>query len=165
MGTSAMSRVGRSWQASLTPGAACTRSSTACSAALGTGSPTTSPRTRMRQVEQRPRPPHTCACGILLMRLASSTLKPRATRIVRSGYMQAPEPTATSAGRLAEQRQRRQKHRERKQQFFHARVERLEPEPEMDPEAAVNPNDQQQNRLQRASKGAKAQKFASTCAY
>ena len=54
---------------------------------------------------------------------------------------------------VAEQRQRRQKHRDRKQQFLHARVERLEPEPEMDPEAAVNPNDQQQNCLQRAEQG------------
>src|SRR5580700_859976 len=54
---------------------------------------------------------------------------------------------------VAEQRQRGQKHRDRKQQFPRARVERLEPEPEMDPEAAVNPNDQQQNRLQRAEQG------------
>ena len=35
IGTKAMSRVGRNWQASLTSGPACTRSSTACSAALG----------------------------------------------------------------------------------------------------------------------------------
>ena len=34
MGASVMSLVGRSWQASLTSGPACTRSSTACSAAL-----------------------------------------------------------------------------------------------------------------------------------
>src|SRR5580693_9928645 len=54
---------------------------------------------------------------------------------------------------VAEQRQRGQKHRDRKQRFLHARVERLEPEPEMDPEAAVDPNDQQQNCLQRAEQG------------
>src|ERR1700722_6184928 len=54
---------------------------------------------------------------------------------------------------VAEQRQRRQKHSDRKQWFLHARVERFEPEPEMDPEAAVNPNDQQQNGLQRAEQG------------
>src|SRR6202162_705588 len=54
---------------------------------------------------------------------------------------------------VAEQRQRRQKHRDRKQQALHAWVERLESEPEMDPEAAVNPDNQQQNRLQRAEQG------------
>src|SRR5438477_502355 len=38
---------------------------------------------RMRQVEQRPRPPHTEACGMRAERLASSTVMPRGMRTSR----------------------------------------------------------------------------------
>src|ERR1035437_1865308 len=48
----------------------------------GSGSDVQSPITRMRQVEQRARPPQTLACGTLLRRLASSTLRPLGTRTV-----------------------------------------------------------------------------------
>ena len=51
---------------------------------------------------------------------------------------------------IAEQRERGQKHGDRKKQLLRAGIKRLEPQPEMDAEAAVNPDDQQQNRLQRA---------------
>ena len=61
---------------------------------------------------------------------------------------------------VAEQRQRRQQHRDREQQVLHAWIERLEPQPEVDAEAAVNPDDQQQNRLQRRrARASLTQKF------
>ena len=44
---------------------------------------------------------------------------------------------------IAKQRERGQKHRDRQQQRLHPGVERLEPEPEMESETAVNPHDQQ----------------------
>jgi hypothetical protein len=46
------------------------------SSGSGGGSSAGSPATRIRQVEQRPRPPHTDACGIPAQRLASSTGPP-----------------------------------------------------------------------------------------
>jgi len=55
-----------------------TRPSTNASRCDGAGRPLQSPMMRMRQVEQRARPPHTLACGTLLRRLASSTLNPSA---------------------------------------------------------------------------------------
>src|SRR4030088_3397776 len=73
---------GLSWQARRIAGSAPapTRVSTNASRLDGAGSDAQSPITRMRQVEQRARPPHTLACGTLLRRLASSTLRPFGTR-------------------------------------------------------------------------------------
>src|SRR6202023_659140 len=74
---------GRSWQARRIDGSAApTRLSTNASRGDGCGSELESPITRMRQVEQRARPPQTLACGTLLRRLASSTLRPFGTRTV-----------------------------------------------------------------------------------
>ena len=57
---------GRSWQASRIDGSdAPTRLSTKASRGDGSGSALQSPITRMRQVEQRARPPQTLACGTL----------------------------------------------------------------------------------------------------
>jgi hypothetical protein len=44
---------------------------------------------------------------------------------------------------VSEQRKRRQEHRGGQKKLFHARIERLQPQPEMQPEATVNPDDQQ----------------------
>src|SRR5260221_5369436 len=73
---------GLSWQARRMAGSepAPTRLSTNASRLDGCGSDVQSPITRMRQVEQRARPPQTLACGTLLRRLASSTPKPFGTR-------------------------------------------------------------------------------------
>ncbi len=57
-------------------GAAPTRLSTNASRWTAPATTLQSPITRMRQVEQRARPPQTLACGTLLRRLASSTLRP-----------------------------------------------------------------------------------------
>ena len=54
---------------------------------------------------------------------------------------------------IAEQRKGGEKHRDRKKELMRARIERLQPQPEMDAEAAVNPYDQQENRLQHAGNG------------
>ena len=51
---------------------------------------------------------------------------------------------------IAEQRERRQEHGDRQKQLMRAGIKRLQPQPEMDAETAVNPDDQQQDRLQRA---------------
>jgi hypothetical protein len=62
------------------------RASTRRSSAEGGGrasAPAWAPAIRTRQVEQRPRPPHTDACGIPRARLASSTLVPRGTATTR----------------------------------------------------------------------------------
>src|ERR1700682_3814061 len=69
---------GLSWQARRIAGSepAPTRLSTNASRLEGSGSELQSPIMRIRQVEQRARPPHTLACGTLLRRLASSTLRP-----------------------------------------------------------------------------------------
>src|SRR5664279_970226 len=79
-----MSVSGRSWQARRIAGSepAPTRLSTNASRLDGSGRSAQSPITRMRQVEQRARPPQTLACGTLLRRLASSTLRPLGTRTV-----------------------------------------------------------------------------------
>ena len=74
---------GRSWQASRTDGGAFMRASTACSVALGGGRTSAPSVTRMRQVEQRPRPPHSAAWGMPLPRLASRTEVPRGTVTAR----------------------------------------------------------------------------------
>ena len=63
--------------------AAPTRASTKASRHDGSGKLSQSPITRIRQVEQRARPPHMLACGTLWRRLASSTLRPFGTRTVR----------------------------------------------------------------------------------
>src|SRR6266849_2814370 len=75
---------GLSWQARRIAGSepAPTRLSTNASRLDGSGSDVQSPMMRIRQVEQRARPPHTLACGTLLRRLASSTLRPFGTRTV-----------------------------------------------------------------------------------
>src|SRR5713226_10049462 len=75
---------GLSWQARRIAGSelAPTRLSTNASRCDGSGSDVQSPITRMRQVEQRARPPQTLACGTLLRRLASSTLRPLGIRTV-----------------------------------------------------------------------------------
>ena len=75
-GTTARSWVGRTWQASRIAGVAPIRASTRASPAAGGGRCSTPCVTRMRQVEQRPRPPHTAACGMPPARLASSRLVP-----------------------------------------------------------------------------------------
>src|ERR1700751_3746060 len=69
---------GRNWQARRIAGSppAPTRSSTKASRFDGAGSELQSPITRIRQVEHRARPPQMLACGRLLRRLASSTLRP-----------------------------------------------------------------------------------------
>src|SRR6185437_16975063 len=53
---------------------------------------------------------------------------------------------------IAEQRQRRQEHGGREQERLHARIEWLQPQPEMESDRAVNPHDQEGDRLQRAGK-------------
>src|SRR6478672_3794123 len=75
---------GRNWQARRIAGSppAPTRSSTKASRFDGAGSELQSPITRIRQVEHRARPPQMLACGTLLRRLASSTLRPFGTRTV-----------------------------------------------------------------------------------
>src|SRR6266404_9427354 len=75
---------GRNWQARRIAGSAPapTRLSTNASRLEGSGKESQSPITRMRQVEQRARPPQTLAWGTLLRRLASSTLRPFGTRTV-----------------------------------------------------------------------------------
>src|SRR5258706_12468341 len=72
---------GLSWQARRIAGSepAPTRLSTKASRLDGTGSELQSPITRMRQGEQRARPPQMLACGELWRRLAPSTLKPVGT--------------------------------------------------------------------------------------
>src|SRR6202035_2345384 len=76
--------LGRNWQARRIAGSppAPTRSSTKASRFDGAGKALQSPVTRIRQVEHRARPPQTLACGTLLRRLASSTLRPFDTRTV-----------------------------------------------------------------------------------
>ncbi len=54
---------------------------------------------------------------------------------------------------ITEQRQRGQKDGARQHEVLRSRIERLQPEPEMDAEAAVSPDDQQQNRLHDAERG------------
>ncbi len=77
------SQPGRNWQASLIEGSVVpTRVSTSASRCDGSGSASWSPMMRMRQVEQRARPPQTLACGTLWRRLASSTESPFGTRTV-----------------------------------------------------------------------------------
>ncbi len=49
---------------------------------------------------------------------------------------------------IAEQRQRRRKHRERQEEVFHPGVAGLQLEPEVEPDAAVEPDDEQQHSLQ-----------------
>ena len=49
----------------------------AATSGAGGGMPSFDPSTLMRQVEQRPRPPHTEACGMPAIRLASNTVTPR----------------------------------------------------------------------------------------
>src|ERR1700681_3624174 len=75
---------GLSWQARRIAGSelAPTRLSTNASRCDGSGSEVQSPITRMRQVEQRARPPQTLACGTLLRRLASAPPPPFGTPIV-----------------------------------------------------------------------------------
>ena len=53
----------------------------------------------------------------------------------------------------AEQGQRRDQHRDGEHEVAHARIERLEPQPEVDAEAAVDPHDQQQHGLEHAEAG------------
>src|SRR5258708_38460468 len=68
---------GLSWQASRIAGSepAPTRLSTNASRWDGSGSELQSPITRMRQVEERARPPHTLGCGTVYRKLSSSTHK------------------------------------------------------------------------------------------
>src|ERR1700687_3911180 len=71
---------GLSWQARRIDGSvAPTRLSTNASRCDGSGSELQSPITRMRQVEQRARPPHTLAFGAVWRRLASRALTPLGT--------------------------------------------------------------------------------------
>src|SRR6202022_972065 len=78
------SEFGRNWQARRIAGSAPAppRLSTEASRFEGFGRALKSPITRIRQVEHRARPPQTLACGTLLRRLASSTLRPFGTRTV-----------------------------------------------------------------------------------
>src|SRR5882757_6686569 len=100
---------GLSWQASRIAGSepAPTRLSTNASRCDGCGSDAQSPITRMRQVEQRARPPHTLACGTLLRRLASSTLRPFGTpdypAIAIGQADHAAPPLVQRAGALCQQ--------------------------------------------------------------
>ena len=75
-GTTATFAVGRVWQARRTLGGAPTRSSTLRSASLAGGSRSSPSEMRTRQVEQRPRPPQTEACGMPADRLASRIVVP-----------------------------------------------------------------------------------------
>ena len=72
-GITVRSLVGRSWQASRTFGGAPTRFSTRSSSGVGWGTRAEAGPIRERQVEQRPRPPQSEACGMPAARLASST--------------------------------------------------------------------------------------------
>ena len=54
------------------------------SSADGRGSVSRPAPMRVRQVEQRPRPPHTEACGMPPMRLISSTLRPVGADTIRA---------------------------------------------------------------------------------
>src|SRR5258706_246893 len=133
---------GRNWQARRIAGSppAPTRSSTKASRFDGAGSELQSPTTRIRQVEHRARPPQTLACGMLLRRLASSTLRPFGTRTV------LPDP---SSGLIeAENGKRRNESRCRQQKRRCRLEERLHLEPEIQSNAAVNPRYDQNNEHQ-----------------
>ena len=67
-----------------TSGAAPTRASTRRSPSLGGGRSESPLATRTRQVEQRPRPPQTEACGMPANRLASRIEKPRGAVTTRA---------------------------------------------------------------------------------
>ena len=54
---------------------------------------------------------------------------------------------------IAEQRKRREEHGESQKQLFDPRIVWLEPQPEMQTEATVNPDDHHEDRLQRAGEG------------
>ena len=69
--------LGRNWQARRTSGPAFTRDSRRASAGAATGCDSKPALTRTRQVEQRPRPPHTEVWAMPAWRLHSSTEKPR----------------------------------------------------------------------------------------
>ena len=205
-----MSRSGRNWQARRTAGSAPapTRSSTKLSRFDGGGSAFGSPTTRMRQVEHRALPPHTLACGMPFLKLASRTLKPfgtlhlHAVRIRERDHAAAPLGERRDAargedqaqnGRVAdrepeddlveqgalrrrrqvfrreigrspfgllrerddfapaldhpEQRERRQQRRRDQQVGRGAREEALQPQPVIEPDAAVHPRDEQQREL------------------
>jgi hypothetical protein len=73
-GTTARSLSGLIWQASRTDGGAPMRDSSRCSSGPGGGKLSPPAITSTRQVEQRPRPPQTEACGMPPQRLASRTL-------------------------------------------------------------------------------------------
>ena len=49
---------------------------------------------------------------------------------------------------VAEQRESRQKHCEGQEDPFYRRIKRLQPKPEVNPEAAMDPNDEQKDSLQ-----------------
>ena len=99
-GTTTISPSGRSWQASRTGGCKAARSSTACSPACGSRRGAVHSMTRMRQVEQRPRPPQMLACGTRPTRLASSTVNPIGTRTLRCcGYLTRNVPPQRSRQR------------------------------------------------------------------
>ena len=63
-----------------------------------------------------------------------------------------PAPIAVCARRLviAEQRERRQKHRDRKEGLSETRIKQPQAQPHVDANAAVNPDDKQEDRLQDA---------------
>jgi hypothetical protein len=76
---------GRIWQASRTPGGASILVSAACSTGFGGASLSAPSMTSTRQVVQRPRPPHTEACGTPAARLISRSVAPGTPRTVRPG--------------------------------------------------------------------------------
>ena len=61
-----------------------------------------------------------------------------------------PLPRALAALVIAQQRQSRQKHRDRKDGLSDAGIKRLQAQPHVDADAAVNPDDEQEDRLQDA---------------
>ena len=66
-----------------TPAGAPTRSSTRCSSGEDGGSWSAPSPSRTRQVEQRPRPPHTEGCGMPSARSISSTVAPARMVMIR----------------------------------------------------------------------------------
>src|SRR3954453_1974571 len=112
-GMTAMSALGRSWQARRIDGLADapTRASTKASRPDGGGNAARSLTTRTRHVEHRALPPQTLACGTLNRMLVSRMVRPRGVRTFLPGYdtvidprwfsTRARPPRATNPSRIA----------------------------------------------------------------
>ena len=105
-GATAISERGRVWQASRTLGGAPTRRSTASSCGEGGGNVSMPRLIRMRQVEQRPRPPQTDACGMPAIWLASRTVMPGIDPDLAAAGIDQPDQTATLFDQAADQPRR-----------------------------------------------------------